>query len=209
MRLKKEIGLSEILLNVRIFIFKAWIVSEKSDIEIVRDIKNGSVSAFQELYSRYADIVYRNILARVNSSFDADDIFQDFFIQVWEKRDSFQVSSSVKGYLLIWLRNHILNSIKQEQIRDKYQDICAPNEEDNYTWLKIVAKDLDENIRRIVDGFPPRLQCVYMLRQEQNLSIKEIAEKLAVSEQTVKNQLGDITRRLRYEVSRKNFLFFI
>ena len=165
MRLKKEIGLSEILLNVRIFIFKAWIVSEKSDIEIVRDIKNGSVSAFQELYSRYADIVYRNILARVNSSFDADDIFQDFFIQVWEKRDAFQVSSSVKGYLLIWLRNHILNSIKQEQIRDKYQDICAPNEEDNYTWVKIVAKDLDENIRRIVDGFPPRLQCVYMLRQ--------------------------------------------
>ena len=140
---------------------------------------------------------------------DADDIFQDFFIQVWEKRDSFQVSSSVKGYLLIWLRNHILNSIKQEQIRDKYQDICAPNEEDNYTWVKIVAKDLDENIRRIVDGFPPRLQCVYMLRQEQNLSIKEIAEKLAVSEQTVKNQLGDITRRLRCEVGRKNFLFFI
>ena len=115
-------------------------MSEKSDIEIVRDIKNGSVSAFQELYSRYADIVYRNILARVNSSFDADDIFQDFFIQVWEKRDSFQVSSSVKGYLLIWLRNHILNSIKQEQIRDKYQDICAPNEEDNYTWVKIVAR---------------------------------------------------------------------
>ena len=171
-------------------------MSEKSDIEIVRDIKNGSVSAFQELYSRYADIIYRNILARVNSSFDADDIFQDFFIQVWEKRDSFQVSSSVKGYLLIWLRNHILNSIKQEQIRDKYQDIC-------------VAKDLDENIRPIVDGFPPRLQCVYMLRQEQNLSIKEIAEKLAVSEQTVKNQLGDITRRLRCEVGRKNFLFFI
>ena len=173
-------------------------MSEKSDIEIVHDIKNGSVSAFQELYSRYADIVYRNILARVNSSFDADDIFQDFFIQVWEKKD-----------LLIWLRNHILNSIKQEQIRDKYQDIYASDEEDDYTWVKIVAKDLDENIRRIVEGFPPRLQCVYMLRQEQNLSIKEIAEKLAVSEQTVKNQLGDITRRLRCEVSRKNFLFFI
>ena len=128
-------------------------MSEKSDIEIVHDIKNGSVSAFQELYSRYADIVYRNILARVNSSFDADDIFQDFFIQVWEKKDSFQVSSSVKGYLLIWLRNHILNSIKQEQIRDKYQDIYASDEEDDYTWVKIVAKDLDENIRRIVKDF--------------------------------------------------------
>ena len=181
---------------------------KKSDIEIVRDIKKGDVAAFQELYSRY-DIIYRNILARVNSSFDADDIFQDFFIQVWEKRDSFQVESSVKGYLLIWLRNHILNSIKQEQIRDKYQDMCVPNEEDDYTWVKIVSSDLNENIRQIVNSFPSRLQCVYMLRQEQNLSIKEIAEKLSVSEQTVKNQLGDITRRLRHEVNRKNFLFFI
>lgn len=184
-------------------------MSEKSDIEIVHDIKKGSISAFQELYSRYADVIYRNILVRVNSSFDADDIFQDFFVQVWEKRDFFQVSSSVKGYLLIWLRNHILNSIKQKQIRDKYRNICVPDEEDDYTWVKIVSRDLNENIRRIVDGFPPRLQCVYMLRQEQNLSIKEIAEKLSVSEQTVKNQLGDITRRLRHEVSRKNFLFFI
>ena len=159
---------------------------KKSDIEIVRDIKKGDVAAFQELYSRYADIIYRNILARVNSSFDADDIFQDFFIQVWEKRDSFQVESSVKGYLM-----------------------CVPNEEDDYTWVKIVSSDLNENIRQIVNSFPSRLQCVYMLRQEQNLSIKEIAEKLSVSEQTVKNQLGDITRRLRHEVNRKNFLFFI
>ena len=184
-------------------------LSDKSDIDIIKGIREGKVSAFRDLYARYSNLIYRNILVRVKSSFDADDIFQDFFIQVWEKKDSFQVSSSVKGYLLIWLRNHILNSIKQEQIRDKYQDIYASDEEDDYTWVKIVAKDLDENIRRIVEGFPPRLQCVYMLRQEQNLSIKEIAEKLAVSEQTVKNQLGDITRRLRCEVSRKNFLFFI
>ena len=101
------------------------------------------------------------------------------------------------------------DSIKQEQIRDKYQDMCVPNEEDDYTWVKIVSSDLNENIRQIVNSFPSRLQCVYMLRQEQNLSIKEIAEKLSVSEQTVKNQLGDITRRLRHEVNRKNFLFFI
>ena len=180
---------------------------DRADIEIVNDIKKGSVAAFHELYSRYSDMVYRNILARVNNSFDADDIFQEFFIQVWEKRSSFLVTSSVKGYLLIWLRNHILNSIKQEQVRDKYQGKCAPEETDDYTWVKIVSEDLNENIRRIVSGFRSRLQCVYMLRHEQNLSIKEIAEKLSVSEQTIKNQLGDILHRLQHEVRQKNFLF--
>ncbi len=184
-------------------------MSERSDIEIIGDIKKGSITAFHELYSRYSDMLYRNILARVNSSFDADDIFQEFFIQVWEKRDAIQVTSTVKGYLLIWLRNHILNSIKQEQVRDKYREKCRSDEEDDCTWVKIVSEDLDDNIRRIVAGFPPRLQCVYMLRHEQNLSIKEIAEKLSVSEQTVKNQLGDILKRLRDEVHRKNFLYFV
>lgn len=182
---------------------------EKSDVEIINAVKKGSVLAFHELYSRYADIVYRNILARVNSTFDADDIFQEFFIQVWEKRSTIQTPSSVKGYLLIWLRNHILNTIKQEQIRGKYQNKCVPDELDDYTWIKIVSKDLDENIRQIVKKFPPRLQSVYMLRQEQNLSIKEIAEKLSVSEQTVKNQLGDIMKRLKNEVRNKKFSFFV
>ena len=90
-------------------------MSEKSDIEIVRDIKNGSVSAFQELYSRYADIVYRNILARVNSSFDADDIFQDFFIQVWEKRDASYIDSDKNGSK--WMREQVLEARKRQQMR--------------------------------------------------------------------------------------------
>ena len=48
-----------------------------SDLELVDAIRKGEIIAFQELYKRYADLMYRNILVRVNSSFDADDIFQD------------------------------------------------------------------------------------------------------------------------------------
>ncbi len=188
---------------------KCLMPSQKSDIEVIHAIREGSVAAFHELYSRYSEMIYRNILARVNSSFDADDIFQEFFVKLWEKRSSIEVTSSVKGYLLIWLRNHVLNTIKQEQVRNKYQGECAPDERDDYTWVKIVADDLNENIQRLVNDFPPRLRCVYILRQEQNLSIKEIAEKLSISEQTVKNQLGDILKRLRSEVNQKNFSFFV
>lgn len=184
---------------------------QKSDVEIINEVREGSVPAFQELYVRYSDVIYRNILARVNSSFDADDIFQDFFIKIWEKRSSIQIVSSVKGYLLICLRNHILNTIKEAQIRDKYHSLVqnSVDEADDYTWVRIVATDLDDKIKAVVDNFPSRLKCVYMLRREQNLSIKEIAVKLSVSEQTVKNQMSDILRRLRSEMNQKNFSFFV
>ena len=126
--------------------------SYKSDIYIIEGMRDGKVSAFRDLYTRYSNLIYRNILVRVNSSFDADDIFQDFFIQVWEKRESLEITSSVKNYLLVWLRNHILNSIKKEQIRDRYHEMSGvgKSEADDYTWVESYASVLDDKITHIV-----------------------------------------------------------
>ena len=151
-----------------------------SDLELVDAIRKGEIIAFQELYKRYADLMYRNILVRVNSSFDADDIFQDFFIKLWEKRANFKIESNVKVYLLVALKHHILNTIKERQIRLKYQEASgqALIEEDDYTWVKIVSEDLSVRMREVVDTFPPRLKNIYILSRERHLSVKEIAEKL-------------------------------
>ena len=181
-----------------------------SDLELVDAIRKGEIIAFQELYKRYADLMYQNILVRVNSSFDADDIFQDFFIKLWEKRANFKIESNVKVYLLVALKHHILNTIKERQIRLKYQEASgqALIEEDDYTWVKIVSEDLSVRMREVVDTFPPRLKNIYILSRERHLSVKEIAEKLAVSEQTVKNQLTELLKRLRKEMNNKNFIFW-
>ena len=54
----------------------------------------------------------------------------------------------------------------------------------------------------------PTLKNIYILSRERHLSVKEIAEKLAVSEQTVKNQLTELLKRLRKEMNNKNFIFW-
>ena len=115
-----------------------------SDLELVDAIRKGEIIAFQELYKRYADLMYRNILVRVNSSFDADDIFQDFFIKLWEKRANFKIESNVKVYLLVALKHHILNTIKERQIRLKYQEASgqALIEEDDLIEIDIPARIL-------------------------------------------------------------------
>ena len=172
-------------------------------------MREGDFMAFRELYSRYSDLVYRNILVRVNSSFDADDIFQDFFTKLWEKRGSLTMADNVKAYLLVSLKNHILNTIKERQIRDKYHGMVQAGfeESDDYTWVKIVAEDLDERISDVVDALPPRLREVWVLSREKHMTVKEIAEHFSVSEQTVKNQLTDILKRLKNEINKKNFIF--
>ena len=63
-------------------------------------------------------------------------------------------------------------------------------------------------MREVVDTFPPRLKNIYILSRERHLSVKEIAEKLAVSEQTVKNQLTELLKRLLKKMNNKNFIFW-
>lgn len=71
------------------------------------------------------------------------------------------ITSSVRGYLLMWLKNHILNTIKQEQIREKYNTQTVEDVYE-YAWVKIVAEDLDVQVKKLVNKFPPRLRCVYL-----------------------------------------------
>ena len=183
----------------------------KTDLEIISALRKGERQAFYSLYHRYSDLIYRNILVRVNSSFDADDIFQDFFVEVWEKRKDIQIQSNVKAYLLTWLKHHILNKIKEQQVRYRCQGgaLQYTEEAEDYTWVKITSEDLKLRLREVVNTFPERLKLVYILSREQNMSIKEIAEKLSVSEQTVKNQLTDILKRLKNEMNNKNFLILV
>lgn len=182
---------------------------EKSDVEILNAMRGGNFVAFRELYGRYSDLIYRNILVRVNSSFDADDIFQDFFTKLWEKRASFDEVNNVRAYIMVALKNHILNTIKERQIRDKHHGLSQAGfeETDDYTWVKIVAEDLDERIKDVVNTLPSRLREVWILSREQHLTVKEISERLSVSEQTIKNQLTDILKRLKNEINKKNFVF--
>lgn len=182
-----------------------------SDLELIQAVREGKLGAFRELYMRYSDLIYRNILVRVNSSFDADDIFQDFFVRIWEKRESLNVETNARAYLLVALKHHIFNTIKEWQIRQKYHNASVGTKEDagDYTWIEIASEDLKDRLREAVDKFPPRLRTVYILSREQDLSVKEIAERLSVSEQTVKNQLTDILKRLRKELNDKSFFFFL
>lgn len=184
---------------------------DKSDLEIIEALRRGDREAFYALYRCYADLIYRNILVRVNSSFDADDIFQEFFVRLWERHEEIRVETNLRGYLLVWLKHHILNTIKERQIRERYHAASQleTTEEDDYTWVKITSEDLNARLREVVNKFPPRLQTIYILSREQHLSVKEIAENLGITEQTVKNQLTDILRRLRNELKNKNFIFFI
>lgn len=185
--------------------------SEKEDIQLVKEINEGSIKAFEIIYSRYSEAAYYTIYKKLKNKDDVDDVFQDFFSSLWRKRTSLNVKTSFKAWLFTALRNHILNHLLQASTREKNMVIYTNtySEEDHEFKGKMEILDLPQLVNNEINRLPEKMRTVWTLRKEQNLSISEISEQLKTSEQTIKNQLSTVTKRLKSFLTKVQlFLFF-
>ncbi|MDB5090483.1 MAG: polymerase sigma-70 factor, subfamily, partial [Mucilaginibacter sp.] len=118
-------------------------------------------------------------------------------------RDSLNISSNLQSYLFTILRRRIVDKIRKNITREEYavmlQSLTTPHY--STTEQQIAEKDLKQQIRNALNELPPRVQEIYHLSREENLNTREIAEKLNLTEQTVKNQLTVALKHLRKVLS--------
>lgn len=167
-------------------------------------IRKGSVEAFDVIYERYWLKLYTEAVKRVRSEDDAKDLVQDLFINIWEKREKIEIRNSLAAYLFAAVRNRILNYIKANIVKGNYLDSLgeAIYRYDHAPDEQIILDDMKGLLDQGMNRLPPRVKEVFVLSRDENLSIREIAEKLSLSDQTVKNQLTKAVNHLRLYAGR-------
>lgn len=168
-------------------------------IALARKIKASRREAFQKLYeSCWKDLFLCAYQLTVCEEL-AKDFTQEAFVKLWENRDKINPTQSLKPYLFTILKNAILNHIRKERtLEGKKSEIVertcynvpSPAEQ-------LVAKELEDNLRAVIQQQPPAAQRIWNLRRQENLSINEIASRLNISPLTVKKQLSNVLRALR------------
>lgn len=170
-----------------------------AELGLLDRIKEGRPDAFEELFNRYWEPLYLFALKRVQSEDDAKDIVQELFIKFWLKKDQIVITKNLESYLFSIVKYEVLHKVSQllrsEEKKQYYQDNILPQFSEFLDPLQ--EKELLAAIDKQVQSLPERLKEVYLLRKEEGLSIREIAGKLNISEQTVKNQLGLAVKRMR------------
>ena len=169
------------------------------DIELIHRLTKNDESAFAEIYQRYAESLAGFAASKLFSLEDAQDVIHDIFVKLWTDRKNLQINSSLKSYLFTIARYRIIDKIRRNITREEYATMLqslaqayAPNVEQ-----QIAAKELQQTLEKSLDELSPNVKRVYRLSREEDLSISEIAEKLGLSEQTVKNQLTTALKHLR------------
>ncbi|WP_158640643.1 RNA polymerase sigma factor [Anseongella ginsenosidimutans] len=182
-----------------------------SDEQLLERLKNGDQTAFAMIYDRYAaDLIWYGS-KKLSSLEEARDLVHDLFVEFWDKRERIHINSSFKSYLFSAARYRIIDHIRKNARRDYYAAVInlLDLETDDSTHDDILFRDLSKIAESEIDKLPPRTREIFRLSRQRQLSVREIARELNLSDQTVKNQLSAALRKLKPAIQKiaKNFIF--
>nr|WP_319571070.1 RNA polymerase sigma-70 factor [uncultured Draconibacterium sp.] len=163
-----------------------------SNIELVKLLKKGDITAFDVIYKKYSRRLYGFVFGYVKQETDTEEIVQEVFLKIWKSRNKINVYSSFESFLFTVAHNATVNVLKKRAIEQKYVDhVKSLQQIDNTYELtdEIQYKELVAKYQDLLKELSPRQKEIFHLSREEGLSHKEIAEKLGISANTVKNHL--------------------
>ncbi|NML24081.1 RNA polymerase sigma-70 factor [Pseudoflavitalea sp. G-6-1-2] len=162
-----------------------------SDQDALELLQQDPVKGFQILFDKYWEMLYAIAVTKLPSREEARDTVQEVFLSLWTSRESIRSETSLFPWLSTCLKNRIYNhyartKTRQQFIRDMEGRFTGAA---NDVAEKLASGELKKLIEEAISQLPPKMQLVFRMNKEQQLSPAEIAKNLHVSVQTVKNQL--------------------
>lgn len=161
-------------------------------------MKSDDKEAFAILYKRYWRKVYNFADLYALSSEASEEIVQEVFIKLWESRKFIDEEKNFDGFLFIITRNLIFNQSRKNFNQTFYQTTVLEAMDESYSIEEeLETSDLKEYISSLFALLPPRQQEVFRMSRERQLTYKEIAGELKISEKTVEHHMSEALKFLR------------
>jgi RNA polymerase sigma-70 factor (ECF subfamily) len=179
------------------------------ELQLVERVRAGDSRAFDLVFSRYYKALCGYCESFLGNPAAAEDVVQDVFVKVWERRAAWRIPNTVRTYLFTAVRNLALDRLRHEGVRRKahgWVSDATLSDGDRLPGMghpallpdaEVELIDLGHAVRAAVSALPPRCREAYVLRHDHALSYIEIAAIMSISPRTVETQLGIALRTLR------------
>jgi RNA polymerase sigma-70 factor (ECF subfamily) len=159
---------------------------------LIQKLKQGSQEAFNDIYIMYAKRIFAYCLQYAKLTEDAEEIVQDVFVQLWTNRESIRQEESLRALLFVMARRRLINAYWSMINSPVYEDYvnCQEKFAADDAGRRLEYKDFVGQLQKALGQLPPTQRKVIELSRLKGLSNSEVAEKLSLSRQTVKNQLS-------------------
>ncbi len=167
--------------------------------ELVILLSKNSPVAFQKLFDRFSQKIYRFSLSYLKSDVEAEEIVQEVFMKLWEKRTKLKSDKSFKSYLFTIAFNAIKKKFNQKMKNEKYKHDLFEwlNEEKPSLESRLDFETLLEKLDQLIEQLPEKRKAIFLQRKKEGKSIQDISTEMGISPKTVKNQITEAMNFLK------------
>lgn len=171
--------------------------------ELLLRVAGGEEPAFRILFDRYKNRVFGYAYAMTHSHDMAEEIAQEIFIKLWQRRDLLAQVQNADAYIFTMVRHRCIHFLQKtladkkglQQLADRMQYLSVSNEE------QTIESEYRALLQRAVSGLSPQRKQVFQLSRGKGMSLEEIAIHLGLSRNTVKNHLVEALKQVKATLS--------
>nr|WP_295934935.1 RNA polymerase sigma-70 factor [uncultured Dyadobacter sp.] len=174
-------------------------LAQYTDHELLGLMRSGQESGFTEIYNRYWKRLLVIAANKTGDLDEAEEIVQDIFVSLWNRKAELQLTSSLNNYLAVSVKYRVIKSLAKQNLKSRFGDDRTFHydliDDSTQEWLEF--EELQQRLSELVAGLPEKCRLVYQLSRESGYSQKQIAQELGISEKTVEAHLGKALKTLR------------
>jgi RNA polymerase sigma-70 factor, ECF subfamily len=182
-----------------------------ADSDLIHDseLVQGNEAAFEKIFKIYYKPLCHYSYSFLNDGAEAEEVVQNTFVKIWERRSTIQIQTSVKAYLYSMVRNSCLNVIKHEKVKQEFAKDHQYVSETSRPVVdeKMISNELESKIYEAMRTLPEQCRLVFQLSRFEELKYQEIANQLEISVKTVENQMGKALKMMRLHL--KEYLVLV
>ena len=170
-----------------------------SESELVAGLRNSNEMVFETIFRNFYERLCNYANSMINDMDEAEEIVQNTFLVIWERRESTEIHTSVKSYLYQSVHNNCLNRIKHYKVRRQYSEYYQHHaiQSIDSTSHELIGAELEQQINKAIEALPRQCKTIFKLSRFENLTYAEIASQLKLSVKTVDNHMVRALRILR------------
>ena len=169
------------------------------EFELLKRLQSEDQQAFEVLYQNYSHEIYRKLVKMVKNITLAEELTQDVFVKLWNKREVIHIDKPFRYYLLTLTNNIVVDFYRKAARERKFQDeiIAASTELYNPTEDQIYYKESKELMDNAIDSLPAQQKLVFTLCKIEGKSYEEVSKLLGISTSTISNHIVKATKSIK------------
>jgi RNA polymerase sigma-70 factor (family 1) len=164
-------------------------------------LAQGREFAFTQLFDHYHSRIYRSALKFLRSQELAEEIVQEVFLKVWQKREELLHVRNFNAYLFTMARNLIFDNIKKIATEAAlHREFAYGLVHENSTEKLMLERQYEQLLNAAVEQLPPKQKQIFLLSKTEGLSHEVIAKQLSISRLTVKTHMAKALQSIRHKL---------